>query len=451
MIFSDFKESIVNKNRLFVEENIHEIKRKMELILNIGNRINRFLVLDDVLKLILSNAIQISNAERGFIVLKNTSGELSFKLALDFNGQIIPSPSFKNICTTIIEEVFYTNHSRFIEFAQSDYSSNHSRSIHGSELQTILCSPLIAGSNKIGVIYVDSKKLHKIKIKEVIDTFEILANQATIAVNNSLLYDEQQSSITKLQSINTELTHAKEEAEKSTRLKLEFLAQMSHEIRSPLNVILNYISLIKEETNCIMGQEFQEYFGSIENASNRIIRTISLILNMAELQVGAFEKSPQKINIYDDVIKDMVSGYRSLAKQKNLELELTNKLAQPDIFADKYCIQQIFQNLIDNAIKYTKSGKISVTIFENDNEKIIVEVKDTGIGMSEEYLSRIFNPFTQEEQGYTRKFDGNGLGLAIVKKYIELNDSAISVESKKGVGTVFKTIFNKYDDSLIHA
>lgn len=308
---------------------------------------------------------------------------------------------------------------------------------------------MVAGSNKIGVIYVDSKNLHKIKIKEITDTFEILANQATIAINNAQLYEQQQSSISKLQSINKELIKAKEDAEKSTKLKVEFLAQMSHEIRSPLSVILNYISLIEEEAKNVMNKEYLEYFTSIENASNRIIRTISLILNMAELQVGSFEYNLQKVNIYKDVLKDIIEEYKVLANKKNLELELTTHQENFEILADKYCIQQIFQNLIDNAIKYTKTGKISVKLYENENEKIIVEVRDTGIGMSEEYLSKIFNPFTQEEQGYTRKFEGNGLGLALVKKYIELNNSAISVESKKGEGTVFRTIFNKYDEELI--
>jgi len=446
MIFADFKENVVNRNRIFEEENIYEIKRKMELILNIGNRINRSLIVDDVLKLVLSNAIEISNAERGFIIIKNKSGDLEFKLGMDCNGQILPSPSLNDICTSIIEEVFYTNQSRFIESAQSDFMSSHSTSLYNLGLQTVSCSPLIAGSNKIGVIYVDSKHLNKIKIKEVTNTFEILANQTTIAINNAQLYDEQLSSITKLKSVNKELTKAKEDVEKSTKIKIEFLAQMSHEIRSPLNVILSFIGLIKDEASNVMSDEFLEYFISIEEASDRIIRTIGLILCMSELQVGAFECNPQKLNIYEDTLRDMVSGYKNLAKQKNLELELITEAEQPNIFADRYCVQQIFQNLMDNAIKYTKSGKISIKLYENDNEKITVEVRDTGIGMSEEYLSRIFNPFTQEEQGYSRKFEGNGLGLAIVKKYIELNNAAISVASKKGEGTVFKIMFSKYNE-----
>lgn len=444
MTFADFKESVVRRPNTYGQPNIHEKTKKLELILNIGNRINRSLVVDDVLKLVLTNAIKISNAERGFIILKDKNGDLNFRLFMDSFGQELQSPNF-NICTSIVEEVYYTNQSRFIEFAQSDYLSFHSKSIHDLELQTVLCSPLVAGTNKIGVIYVDSRSICKINIKEITDTFEILANQATIAINNAQLYEQQQSSISTLQSINTELVQAKEEAEKSTKLKLEFLAQMSHEIRSPLNVVLNFISLIEEEARKVMDEEYLEYFSSIENASNRIIRTIGLILNMSELQVGTFEYHPQKLSIYNDALKDMVNGYKSLANSKNLEIELINETDESEIWADKYCIQQIFQNLIDNAIKYTKEGKVTVKLYENENEKLIVEVKDTGIGMTQDYLSKIFDPFTQEEQGYSRKFEGNGLGMALVKKYIELNKSAISVESKKGEGTVFRTLFSKYN------
>lgn len=450
MIFADFKENIANRNRIFEEENIYEIKRKMELILNIGNRINRSLIIDDVLNVILSNAIEISQAERGFIIIKNKSGVMEFKLGMDCNGLILPDPSFDDICASVVEEVFYTNQSRFIEYARSDCTSIHSKCLRNLELQTISCSPLIAGRNKIGVIYVDSKIPNKVKIKEVTNTFEILANQTTIAINNAQLYDEQQSSITKLKSINTELNKAKEEVEKSAQLKIEFLAQMSHEIRSPLNVIMSFIGLIKDETNNMLGNCFEEYFSSIETAGNRIIRTIGLILAMSELQVGTFECNPERLNLFEEILDEMVNGYKSLAKKKNLELELILETERAVVFADRYCIQQIFQNLIDNAIKYTHSGKVTVKLYEDNNQNIVVEVKDTGIGMSEEYQSRIFNPFSQEEQGYKRRFDGNGLGLAIVKKYVDLNNSVISVSSKKGEGTVFKVIFGRFIESLQH-
>jgi signal transduction histidine kinase len=103
-------------------------------------------------------------------------------------------------------------------------------------------------------------------------------------------------------------------------------------------------------------------------------------------------------------------------------------------------VRQIFDNLIHNAIKYTHKGGIEIDIYSNTNS-IQVVVADTGIGISEEYLPNLFKPFTQEEHGYTRKYEGNGLGLALVKRYCELNDTQIKVESKKGEGTKFTLEF----------
>ena len=126
----------------------------------------------------------------------------------------------------------------------------------------------------------------------------------------------------------------------------------------------------------------------------------------------------------------------------NLWDTLYNKNKNNSIKCDEYSIHQIFSNLIDNAVKYTASGSVIIELRKDKDNKIEVEVKDTGIGISEDYLQNLFLPFSQEEQGYTRKFDGNGLGLALVKKYCELNNIGISVSSKKGTGTSFTLIFN---------
>ncbi|MFA3784040.1 ATP-binding protein [Melioribacteraceae bacterium 4301-Me] len=113
--------------------------------------------------------------------------------------------------------------------------------------------------------------------------------------------------------------------------------------------------------------------------------------------------------------------------------------------ADEYSVFQIFHNLIHNAIKYTNEGEIEVNAKRDENNNLIVEVRDTGIGIAcecttscKEYLPRLFQPFSQEEQGYTRKYEGNGLGLALVKRYCEINKAAIEVNSTKGKGTTFK-------------
>ncbi|MDX9924510.1 MAG: ATP-binding protein, partial [Ignavibacteriaceae bacterium] len=114
----------------------------------------------------------------------------------------------------------------------------------------------------------------------------------------------------------------------------------------------------------------------------------------------------------------------------------------PNIYGDEYSIGQIFSNLVDNAIKYTNTGFVKLKVFESHEKNIVVRIIDSGIGISEEYLEKIFEPFSQEEQGYCRSYDGNGLGLALVKRYCKINNAEIDVISEKGKGSSFQITFN---------
>ncbi len=238
-----------------------------------------------------------------------------------------------------------------------------------------------------------------------------------------------------------ELIRSKEEAEKSNKLKSEFLAQMSHEIRSPINVILSFVSLLKQELEECGISGLQEYFDSIDRGGRRIIKTIDMILNMSELQTGVFEVVPRKINLKKDIFESILKEYERMAKSKNIELILNVKARKTDIIGDSYSVMQLFSNLVDNAIKYTEKGKVVIEILRNKKRELTVTVADTGIGISQNYLPDLFEPFTQEEGGYTRKYEGTGLGLALVKQYCSVNDAEISVESKKGKGTKFTVTF----------
>lgn len=249
------------------------------------------------------------------------------------------------------------------------------------------------------------------------------------------------------EKINTEhrLILAKEEAEKSNYLKTEFLAQMSHEIRTPLNSILNFIALMKEELEGKVSDELKSCFKIIDNGSKRIIRTVDLLLDMSQIQTGNYEVHYKKINLEKDILENLLLDFYLNIKGKNLNLKFNTTTKDDYIYGDFYSVSQIFYNLIDNAIKYTTEGQIDVNLDSKDG-RIYVEIKDTGIGISNDYLTYLFTPFTQEEMGYTRKFEGTGLGLALVKNYIELNNAEIKVSSTKGKGSSFTVIFDKYQD-----
>lgn len=243
-----------------------------------------------------------------------------------------------------------------------------------------------------------------------------------------------------LKEAENQLKLAKERAEQSNKLKSEFLAQMSHEIRTPVNAILSFAGLMEEELKDKLETDLQDGFRAMRTAGNRIIRTIDLILNMSEIQTGTYDYNITEIDLYIDILVNLSAEHKSMLKNKNLSLEIHKPDFPAVIHGDEYTVNQIFNNLIDNAIKYTPEGNIQIR-FAAETDAIVVYIKDTGIGISKEYLPHLFEAFTQEEQGYTRKFEGNGLGLALVKKYCTLNNADIKVSSIKGEGTEFAVIF----------
>ena len=240
--------------------------------------------------------------------------------------------------------------------------------------------------------------------------------------------------ITEEKRTKQELIVARIKAEQSDNLKSEFLAQMSHEIRTPLNSMLSAMDLVKSEVADLVDEDIRGTFQVIETSGDRIINTIQAILNMAELQADGYELINSNFDLNKEVIYPVVVKYSKLLKAKGIKLNVNLDDKPILVNLDRYSLTQIFKNIFENAVKYTKHGSIDVQI-DLDTEKLKLIVSDTGIGISEEYMANIFEPFSQEAQGYSRPYDGCGLGLALTKKYCDLQDGTISIHSERGVGT----------------
>lgn len=249
--------------------------------------------------------------------------------------------------------------------------------------------------------------------------------------------------VSERKKFESELLAAKEEAEKSSRMKTEFLAHISHEIRTPVNNMVSFANFIASELQGKIDEDLQTGFDAIDRGGKRLIRTIELLLNMSSVQSGSYVPKPKKLNIVDDIMLQVISEYERIAEIKGLTVEFEDQLdGRNNIIGDEYSITQIFMNLLDNAVKFTSHGKIVLNLSHDDETgKTIVRVIDTGIGIAGEYMSNLFNPFTQEDDGITRSYEGNGLGLSLVKKYCEINNAGIEVQSSKGRGSIFSVIF----------
>ena len=234
---------------------------------------------------------------------------------------------------------------------------------------------------------------------------------------------------------------AKENAEKSDRLKTQFISQMSHEIRTPLNNILTFVSLLRDEFESKLPAGLEDAFKIIDTSSRRLIRTIELLINMSKLQSGNFDVDYQLIDLDNELLEDLCYSFYPKAKTKGLYFNYSRNANNPFIIGDKYSLENIFNNLIDNAVKFTQEGGVDIELCNNEEGDLIIKIKDTGIGMSKEFLPILYTPFSQDSSKSNHELKGTGLGLALVKKYTELNNGSIFVESEIGRGTEFSVVF----------
>jgi PAS domain S-box-containing protein len=260
-----------------------------------------------------------------------------------------------------------------------------------------------------------------------------------------MVFDEQNArhivirDITQQERQKAELIQAKERAEQSDKLKDAFIANISHEIRTPLHIIIGYSNLITNELSGQFYPEMETYFQSIRRGSARLMRTVEHILNISSIQVGTFQVRPEEVRVSDRV-EELVQELRSLAQRKGIQLLFSTESPSAILYVDRYCLDQAVSNVVDNAIKFTKQGEVRVRVY-NIDRRVCIEIADTGIGMSPEYLPKVFSVFSQEATGYTRPFDGLGLGLSLTKRYVEMNRGSVTVKSRKGKGSTFTLQF----------
>ena len=244
------------------------------------------------------------------------------------------------------------------------------------------------------------------------------------------------------QKLNDKLEIALKKAEDASLAKTQFLHNMSHDIRTPMNAILGYSKLMKNELEGKDLPKISEYIGKLEKSGNILLSIINNILDMARIESGRMEVDENYSNI-EDIRQRLFEMFEDEAKKKNIHVKYTLNVEHKHVMADVTKVEEIFVNILSNAVKYTPSnGSITVNVDElacDDPGYMIVRtsVMDTGIGMSQEYLDEIFDAFTREKSTTTSKINGTGLGMAIVKKYVDLLGGTIDVKSELGKGSTF--------------
>jgi PAS domain S-box-containing protein len=236
-----------------------------------------------------------------------------------------------------------------------------------------------------------------------------------------------------------EIIKAKERAEEMSRLKSNFLANMSHELRTPLNGILGYSEILLTQ---LKDKEQLDMVDGIFHSGKRLSETLKFILDLSDAESEKINVALNRVEVIP-IIKSCIGSYTTEAKEKNLLLE--SNIHDENIFADldEHLLKRIIHNLLDNAVKFTKAGKVSVEvgIETNDSNWLYIKVKDTGIGIPPNKIDLIWEEFRQVSEGLSRNYEGAGLGLTISKKAVKLMHGTISVQSELGIGSTFTVRF----------
>ena len=259
------------------------------------------------------------------------------------------------------------------------------------------------------------------------------------------------------QKLNDKLEVALKKAEDASLSKTSFLHNMSHDIRTPMNAVLGYAQLMKDELKGKGMPETLEHLEKLQQSGNLLLSIINNVLDMARIESGRMEIDESHTQI-EYIRKDLFEIFDDEAKKKNIAFNYKMNVEHDHVLTDITKVKEIFVNILSNAIKYTPDGgSVMVNVDELPCDEpgymiVRTSVSDTGIGMSQEYLTKIFDAFTRERSTTKSKIAGTGLGMSIVKKYVELLGGTINVESELGKGSIFSvTLKHRIVDESCYA
>ena len=361
--------------------------------------------------------IYLLDESRTTLLLAAGAGDVGKKLVAD--GWNIPITHLSSIVANAARHRTPVFANDVFRNKQTGFLSNYLLPNTRSELAV----PMIVGDTVLGVFDVQSDKPNRFS-EEDANIYTTLAAQVGVALQNARLYAEQAATVAQLRELD--------------RLKSSFLANMSHELRTPLNSILGFTDVILEELDGPITAPMNNDLQLIQKNGLHLLNLINDVLDMAKIEAGKMNLYLERFKIHN-ILEDVVSITSPLVNEKAVSLFIEENSDQAvELLADRTRIRQVMLNLVNNAMKFTEKGKISIHTMRQ-NEHVLIKVKDTGIGIPSDKLEAVFQEFAQVDTSTTRKVGGTGLGLPISRRLIEMHGGRLWAESTglPGEGSTF--------------
>ncbi len=430
------------------------LTQKLELssIISASHNLSSILDLDSLLEKIMDISIEITGAERGLLFLyPEKGGELELKISRNISAAKGEKDEL-SISRSTIKKVEGTKTSVLVVDALTDTQLRNEESVVRNGLRSILCVPLISRESMIGLVYLDNRLVGGLFNEEKLELLKTLLIQAAISIENaratselkrmqnelkeyaSTLEEKVKERTGELANKNELLQEQMEKVKEANQKKTEFVSDVSHELRTPLASIKGFVSTIRSDKE--MDEKTREDFLRIvEDESDRLTRIIEGLLDISRIEAGRLKMNIKQFQLTDMIFRN-IESVQKLAKERNISIEQNIPQTLPLVFADQDKTAQIIINLLSNAIKYNKEGGKVIVSAGQDDGHVKVDVRDTGIGITERDLPHIFEKFYRAEKENVQA-PGTGLGLALTKSLVEVQRGNMTLESKYGEGSKF--------------
>jgi len=391
----------------------------------VGQAISSTLELETVLQTIVSRAVPLAGLDGGSIYEYDERSEtFELKAAENMEPELVEAVRKNSIrkgeggavgqCGVTLEPV------QVPDILEADYQSTRKDLLIHAGYRAILAVPLLREDHLMGALLVNRRTPGPFA-PEVVELLKTFATQSAMAIQNARLFRE--------------IAEKGKQLEVASRHKSDFLASMSHELRTPLNAILGFNEMILGQIYGEVPKDMQEPLNDIQTSGKHLLRLINNVLDLAKIEAGRMELALSDYSVHDTV-ENVRSTLRPLAAEKGLEFLATVPQDVPLAYGDAGRITQCLMNLAANSLKFTKAGKVEISVAEKDG-LLTYRVADTGVGIPPDKIDSLFTEFKQTDATIASEYGGTGLGLSISKKFVEMHGGRIWIESELGKGSAF--------------